>query len=296
MAGGSAPNRELNGYLLGFLGVLIFSVTLPATRHAIAWLDPLFIGLGRTTLAALLAGGMLLVFRQPLPRGRQWGQLLAIALGVVIGFPYLSAWALQTVDSAHGGVVLGVLPLATAVAGAVFAGERPSAAFWGFALLGSALVVVFSLWEGGGGIAWADLALLGAVVAAAVGYAVGAQVARSLGGWQTISWALLLTQPLVIPLVGVQQDWRLPSAPAEAWFSFAYVAVFSQFLGFFFWYRGLALGGISKVGQVQLLQTFLTLFFAWLLLGEAITPETLVFAALVVATVALGRRAKVARK
>ncbi len=156
-------------------------------------------------------------------------------------------------------------------------------------------MVVFSLWEGGGGIAWADLALLGAVVAAAVGYALGAQVSKSLGGWQTISWALLLAQPLVIPLVGVQQGWRLPAAPGEAWVSFAYVAIFSQFLGFFFWYRGLALGGIGKVGQVQLLQTFLTLFFAWLLLGEAITPETLVFAVLVVATVALGRRAKVVR-
>ena len=295
MARPRSLSRETLGFLLGFLGVLIFSVTLPATRHAVAWLDPLFIGLGRTTLASLLAGAMLLVFRQSLPRGRQWAQLIAISLGVVIGFPYLSAWALQTVDSAHGGVVLGVLPLATAVAGARFAGERPSRVFWFWAVLGSALVVAFSLWEGAGGIAWADLALLGAVAAAAVGYALGAQVSKSLGGWQTISWALLLAQPLVIPLVGQQAGWRLPEAPGEAWLSFAYVAVFSQFLGFFFWYRGLALGGIGKVGQVQLLQTFLTLFFAWLLLGEGITWETLAFASLVVGTVALGRRAKVAR-
>ena len=294
--GASAPiPRETLGYLLGFLGVLIFSVTLPATRHAVEWMDPLFIGLGRTTLASLLAGAMLLAFRQPLPRGRQWGELAAISLGVVIGFPFLSAWALQTVDSSHGGVVLGVLPLATAVAGAVFAGERPSVTFWVFAVLGSALVVLFSMMEGAGALAWADLALLGAVAAAALGYALGARLSMALGGWQTISWALLIAQPFVIPLVGFQAGWSLPEAPPAAWLSFGYVAIFSQFLGFFVWYRGLALGGISRVGQVQLLQTFMTLFFAWLLLGERITWETLAFAGAVVATVALGRRAKVAR-
>jgi drug/metabolite transporter (DMT)-like permease len=289
------PNPELRGYLLGFIGVLIFTVTLPATRHAVGWMDPLFVGLGRTVLAALFAALLLLVLRPPLPRGRQWLDLLGVSLGVVVGFPYLSAVALQTVPSSHGGVVLGVLPLATAVMGAVFAGERPSARFWFFAFLGSLLVAVFALLDGAGGLGWGDVLLFTAVIVAAVGYALGGRIARTLGGWQTICWAVLLAQPLAIPLVLAETGWSLPQAPLEAWLSFLYVALFSQLIGFFAWYRGLAIGGIAKVGQIQLTQTFFTLFFAWFLLGEAITWEVLLFAVLVVACVALGRREKVAR-
>ena len=233
--------------------MLAFSATLPATRLAVAALDPVFVGLGRALFAAVLATALLAATRSPLPRRASWPRLAVVALGVVAGFPLLTAWAMRHVPASHGAVVVGLLPLATAVAGALLAHERPSRRFWTCAVAGSAVVVGYALWKGGGALHVADLLLVGAVIAAAIGYAEGARLAREIGGWQVISWALVLAAPfLAIP------TWRaaggLADAPWTAWAGFAYVAVVSAYVGFFAWYKGLAEGGIAAVGQVQLLQ------------------------------------------
>jgi drug/metabolite transporter (DMT)-like permease len=278
------------GFVYGLIGVAAFSVTLPATRAAVAALDPVFVAFGRALGAAVLAAIVLLVTRTPLPRRDQLGRLAIVAAGVIVGFPLFSAWAMQRVPAAHGAVVVGLLPLATAVAGAWFAHERPSRQFWMSAVFGSAVVVAFALWQGGGTPQPADALLVLAVIAAAIGYAVGGSLARTLGGWQVICWALVLSAPIVAIPTLVSADGRLVTAPLSAWIGFAYVTVVSMFLGFFAWYRGLALGGIAKVGQVQLLQPFMTIFASAWLLSERIDLATVVAAALVIGSIALGRR------
>lgn len=287
---------ETRGMLYGLLGVVAFGLTLPVTRFVTPDLDPVFIGLGRAVLAALVAGALLSATRQPLPTRRQLGRLIVVGLGVVIGFPVLSAWAMQTAPASHGGVVLGILPLATAIASVFVSSDRPSPGFWAFGVLGSVLVVVYALLEGVGRIQLADLALLGAVVSAAVGYAVGGTLARQLGGWQVISWALVLMLPVIVgPAL-----WRMPASleavPAPVWAGFLYLALVSQFFGFFWWNKGLALGGVARVSQIQLLQPFVTLAASVAVLQEAITTETYIFAILVVLVVAAGRRMPIYRK
>ncbi len=286
---GVAP-QETKGLILGFIGVAIFSLTLPATRIAVVDMSPVMVGLGRAILAAAVALVILLATGQRLPRRGEWRGLVIVAGGVVLGFPLLSAWAMQSVPAAHGGVVLGILPLATALAGAVMLHERPSAGFWLFSLLGGGAVVAFSLLRGGGSIGPGHLALLGSVACAAVGYAEGARLTKSLGGWQVICWALVISAPVLAIPVGISLAEDGLSASPVAWLAFLYVALFSQLLGFFAWNRGLALGGVARVSQVQLLQTFLTIFASAVLLGERIDLITLGFAVFVVAAVAIGRR------
>jgi drug/metabolite transporter (DMT)-like permease len=291
-----ASIQENRGMLLGAIGVAMFSLTLPFTRMAVIELHPLLVGLGRAVVAAFASGVLLWRLRAPLPTPAQWKALAITALGVVIGFPVLSAFAMREVPASHGAVVVGILPLATALFGALRFGERPSAGFWLAALAGSALVLGFALWQGGGGLQAADLALFAAVLAAAMGYAEGARLTRTMGGQQVISWALLLSLPLLLP-VTAWLAWRYGlQGSIKAWLGFGYVSVFSMFVGFFFWYRGLALGGIARVGQVQLLQPFLTLLGAALLLGEALEPAHLLFAFAVLAVVMLGRRMPVKRQ
>ncbi|HSH42280.1 MAG TPA: DMT family transporter [Arenicellales bacterium] len=289
-------NHETRGMLYGLLGVTAFGLTLPITRFVTPYLDPVFIGLGRAVLAALVAAALLLVTRQRLPAPRQLGRLLVVGLGVVIGFPVLSAWAMQTAPASHGGVVLGILPLATAVASMFVSNDRPSIGFWLFGILGSALVVAYALIEGVGRIQAADLALLGAVVSAAVGYAVGGDLSRRLGGWQVICWALVL----MLPVIAAPAWWHMPdtlaAVPLPAWTGFLYLALVSQLYGFFWWNRGLALGGVARVSQIQLLQPFITLAASVAVLQEVITFETGVFAVLVVVVVALGRRMPIYKK
>ncbi len=282
-----------DGLIFGVLGVASFSLTLPATRLAVADLDPTIVGLGRAVVAAALALAVLLARRQPLPPPLLWPRLVVVALGVVVGFPWLSAWAMDRVPAIHGAVVTGLLPLSTAAFGALLAGERPSPLFWLATVAGGAVVVGFALLSGGGAIGLADLALLGAVAAAGLGYAEGARLARRLGAWPVICWALLLSAPVLIVPVGVEIASRGAAAGADAWLGFAYVSVVSMFFGFFAWYRGLAKGGIARVGQLQLLQPFLTIFAAALLLGEAVTPLALGAAAMVLLCVAAGRRARI---
>lgn len=293
---GAGTAAERNGLLLGAAGVLLFSLTLPATRIAVRHLDPLFVGLGRSLIAALLAAAWLAHRRVPWPTPAQWRRIAFTAAGVVFGFPALSSWAMRHVPSAHGAIVVGLLPLATAVAGAWLHRERPSAAFWIAACAGSALVVAYAVSHGGGAVTPADLALVGAIVLGAFGYAQGALVTREIGGEATISWALVASVPFLIPpvlLAGARSDFA--GAGAAQWLALAYLAVCSQYLGFFAWYRGLAQGGIARVSQVQLAQVFLTMGFAALLLGEEVTPAMLVFAVAVVAVVAIGRRMPIRR-
>jgi drug/metabolite transporter (DMT)-like permease len=291
----TAPQRqEGRGMMLGFIGVAVFSLTLPATRIAVVEMDPVVVGLGRAILAAFVALAILLATRQRWPGPREWRSLVVVALGVVLGFPLLSAWAMQSVPAAHGGVVLGILPLATALAGAVMLRERPSAGFWCWSLLGGGAVVVFSLLRGGGSIGPGHLALLASVVCAAIGYAEGAKLTRTLGGWQVICWALVLSAPFLAVPVGLSVAEHGMSGSPAAWAAFLYVALFSQLFGFFAWNRGLALGGVARVSQVQLLQTFLTIAASALLLGEVIDAMTLGFAVFVVAAVAIGRRQAIA--
>ncbi|HVF63479.1 MAG TPA: DMT family transporter [Casimicrobiaceae bacterium] len=282
--------RERRGLLFGFVGVIAFSITLPATRVAVAELDPTFVGLGRAVVAALFAAITLYVAQSPWPTRSQWQRLAVVAAGVVIGFPVLSAWAMQRVPASHGAVVIGLLPLATAAAGAWLAHERPSKRFWICSTLGSAIVVAFALRQGGGHLQLADLLLIGAVAAAAIAYAEGARLSRTIGGWQVISWALILALPfIVVPAALTMQ--HAAAASWSAWLGFGYVSLVSMYLGFFAWYKGLALGGIAKVGQVQLLQPFFTIAFSAIVIGEAVDAITFAAAALVVASIALGRRA-----
>jgi drug/metabolite transporter (DMT)-like permease len=285
------PSERRAGLLWGFVGVASFSLTLPATRVAVASFDPVFVGLGRAVVAALLAAIVLVASRTRWPGRAVLARMAVVAGGVVVGFPLFSAWALRYVPAAHSAVVIGLLPLATAVAGALIAHERPSSLFWLCAIFGSAIVVGFALWQGGGVPHPADLLLVLAVISAAIGYAEGGRLSRAMPGWQVICWALVLAAPFVAVPTVLAIDGRLLSAPASAWIGFAYVSAVSMFLGFFAWYRGLALGGIATVGQVQLVQPFLTIFASASLLGERIDAATYVAAALVIASIAVGRRA-----
>lgn len=288
-------NNEARGMWLGLVGVAMFSLTLPFTRMAVAELNPVFVALGRAVVAASMAAVLLWQMRASKPSKAQLKPLLITALGVVIGFPVFSSLAMRSVPASHGAIVLGILPLATALFGAWRFKERPSTGFWMMALLGSVLVISFALLQGGGSFQVADLALFAAVILAAMGYAEGARLSQSMGGQQVISWALILAMPLLLPTT-IYLGWRYGvQASARAWLGFAYVSLFSMFIGFFFWYKGLALGGIARVGQVQLIQPFFTLLGAALILGEALSLSSLAFALAVLLVVTLGRRMNIRR-
>jgi drug/metabolite transporter (DMT)-like permease len=287
---------ETRGMLLGLAGVAIFSLTLPFTRMAVAEIDPLFLTLGRALGAAVLAACWLRHKRLPWPGRAALPPLAIVALGCILGFPLFSSLAMRSLPAAHGAVLVGVLPLVTALYAALRGFERPSRSFWLVALLGSALVVGFALRQGGGGLRQADLLMFGAVAAAAAGYAEGGRLARAIGGPEVICWALVLAAPpaaLLLCVFDRGQLAHLDGIGLPAWLAFGYVTVFSMLIGFFFWYRGLALGGVARVGQVQLLQPFLSLVGAALLLGEALTLAHCGFALAVIATVACGRRMQV---
>lgn len=271
------------GLWWGLLGVVAFSFTVPLTRVAVDGLSPLFIGSGRAVVAAVLAIVCLAVTREVLPQGRQWARLALVGGGVVVGFPLLTSFALTTAPASHGAVVIAVLPAATAVMTVLRGHERPPAAFWVAAGAGAAAALAFASAQGGGWgtLHWADLMLFGAVVAASIGYAEGGLLARELGAWQTVSWALVLCAPLMVVLTVVSAARETPQGSALQWASFAYLGVISMFLGFFAWYRGLAIGPMAQVSQVQLVQPVLSIAWAGLLLGEHLTWAT-IFGGLVV--------------
>jgi drug/metabolite transporter (DMT)-like permease len=289
-------SRETLGLLLGLVGVVIFGGTLPFTRLAVEALDPWFVSAGRAALSGLLAAATLLALRRPKPDARDFRALALAAVCLVGGFPVFTALAMQSVPASHGGVVLGVLPLATAGVSALLDGERPSPAFWLAASAGAVLVVGFALRDGGGRFELGDLYLAGAVAASSLGYVLSGRLAqRGLSGWEVISWILVISLPVTIPLAVALAPSDPGAVPAGAWAGFAYVTVLSQYLGFFAWNAGLALGGIARVSQVQLLQTFVTLGIAASLNGERVDGPTWAAAIAVVGLVLVGRRAAVRR-
>lgn len=281
---------SMNGWGSGLAGVVIFSGSLPATRVAVTDFSPLFLTSARAVIAALLGAALLLALRQEKPSRGDLLSLVIVALGVVVGFPLLTAFALQYVTAAHSIVFIGLLPLATAVFGVLRGGERPKPMFWLFSCLGSATVAGFALSAGGEISVAGDLLMIAAVLACGLGYAEGAKLSRRLGGWQVISWALVLSLPLmaVIALASLPGAWQ--GIAGSAWAGLAYVSVFSMLVGFVFWYRGLALGGIAAVGQLQLLQPFFGLLLAAGLLHEKVSPLMVATTLAVVACVAGARK------
>jgi drug/metabolite transporter (DMT)-like permease len=283
-------DRTTDGWGSGLLGVIIFSGSLPATRVAVGDFSPLFLTSARAVIAALLAAAFLLILRQVRPRRGDLGALSVVAFTVVVGFPLLTALALQHVTSARSIVFIGLLPLATAAFGVLRGGERPKPLFWLFSSLGGATVAGFALFNGGIGSFAGDLLMVAAILLCGLGYAEGASLSRRLGGWQVISWALLLALPIMsaVALITMPASWGVIAAPA--WFALAYVSIFSMLVGFVFWYRGLALGGIAGVGQLQLLQPFLGLMLAGLVLHEPVAWTMIAATGLVVLCVIGAKR------
>ncbi len=284
------------GFAYGALGVAMFALTLPMTRLAVGdradpQLDPAFVTAGRAAVAGLLSAAWLAWWRVRPPARRHWGALALSALGTVLGFPLFLALALREVDAMHAAVVTGVLPLATALVGALVLRQRPSAGFWACAVAGCALVLAYAAWQGSGRLGAGDAWLLLAVLSAAGGYVAGARVSGALPASQVICWVLVGSLPFTLPLALA----LLPGAAAAplraaAWLGFAYVSVFSMWLGFFAWYRGLALGGVVRVSQVQLVQPFLAVLAAAAILGEPLDGPTVLFLLAVIAVVVLGGR------
>jgi drug/metabolite transporter (DMT)-like permease len=277
-------------WVYGFIGMAIFSASMPATRVAVLAFDPLFLTAARAAIAGVLSIAALSLWRAPWPSAQDWWRLAVVAVGVVLGFPLLSALALTRVTSAHSLIWLGLLPLATALSGVALAGERLPPRFWMFAALGAACVVGFAAARSAGGEAAGDALMAAAVLSAGVGYAEGAKLSRRLGGWQVISWALFLSLPFSIPLTFALRPVDWPPFSAPAWWGLAYVSLFSMWIGFLFWYRGLALGGIAAVGQLQLLQLFFGLVISALVLRESVSPSTFAVAAAVLMCVFAARR------
>ena len=282
----------------GLLGVVAFSFTVPFTRVAVDGLSPLFIGSGRAVIAAVLAGLALVLTRQRPPRRRQWARLAVVGAGVVVGFPLLTSYALTTAPASHGAVVIALLPAATAAMAVLRGRERPPTRFWVAAGIGAVAALGFASaqWGGFGELHRADLLLFGAVVAAAVGYAEGGLLAREIGAWQTVSWALVLFAPLMVLLTVRSVLANPPQASLEQWAAFGYLGVVSMFLGFFAWYRGLAIGPMSRVSQVQLVQPVLSIAWAGLLLGEHLTPGTVLGGLVVILCAASALRSRLARR
>jgi drug/metabolite transporter (DMT)-like permease len=295
------------GLLLGFLGVVAFGGTFPMTKLAVAWFDPVFVTFGRAGIAGLLALIVIVVLRKPLPDKHLWLPIGIAALCLVWGFPGLTNFAMRLVESSHAGVVAGVLPLGTAVAAAIILREPQSRAFWAISILGMLVVVGFAMRSGGGAgsggslgpgslgpgsLGLGDILVLISVAVASTGYVYSAKAARVMPGWEVISWILVVALP--VNLAGMALSWpgsaAFAAAPVSALAGFAYVTVISQYVGFFFWNAGLAMGGVARVGQVQLLQTFITLIFAATLAGETVEPVVWLVAMVVVALVVAAKR------
>ena len=293
--------KENLGYILGLTSVLAFSLTLPITKYLTDYLSIWDIGIGRSLLAAVAAALILVIYRQKLPTPVQLLRLCVVASGIAFGFPVLTAVGMQTVPSSHGGIILGGLPLATAIIGCFLSGERPSLLFWLVAMAGFALIATYSVLTVGSAadllVYMGDFALLGAVLFAGLGYAQGGLLAREMGGWQVICWTLVVALPLLALLTLYTVDFSaFQKMPAFSWVTFVFLALINSLVGFFFWYKALAIGGVSKISQIQLLQTFFTFGFAALWLGEVITVEMVIFLVMTIAVVWLSKKLPVHSK
>jgi len=290
------PFRSLSrarlGLLLGFVGMAIFGGTLPATRIAVSAIDPMALTALRAAIAGLCSLALLVALRRPLPPRRLWFQLAIAMLCVSLLFPLLMALAVRTVDASHGGVVLGILPIATALVAVLITHERPPPLFWIASVAGAALVIAFALRQGGGALSAGDLLLFAAVAVSAIGYTFSGRLTAEMPGWEVISWVLVLALPISLPAAALTMPADLAHIALKPWLALLYVAVFSQWIGFFAWNAGMAMAGIARVSQVQLLQPFITFALAACFNGETITPQILLFAAAVVATVAISTRTR----
>lgn len=285
------------GLALGCIGMVAFAGTLPATRLAIPALDPWFLTAARGTLAGGFGLAVLLLTQRSIPPCARWLDLIMVGLCVAVGYPLFMALALVTVPAAHGGVVLGITPLATTAAAALLAQERPSPGFWLAGAAGGVLVVVFALRQGGAGtLASGDLLLLGSIVSAAIGYTLSGRLLQAMRGWEVICWAVVAALPIALPAAWALWPPDLPEVPPRAWVALSYVAIVSQVLAFFVWNAAMAIGGIARIAQLQLLQPFTIVALAAAINRESIDAETILFAVAVVATVLIGQRMQVARR
>lgn len=290
----SLSTARYAGVLWGLLGILAFSFTLPFTRIAVETINPFFMTTGRAALAALFALIVFAVVKPQRPNKNQVIRLIIVATGVVIGFPLFTSLALQSVPSAHGTVVIALLPAVTALFVVIRTGERPSPLFWVASIAGAFAVIAFlALSNGFSGFSLPDIFLVLAVISAAIGYTEGGLLSRELGSWQTICWALIIALPVMAPLTAINLAVAPLSQSPIAWMCFFYTALFSMFLGFFAWYRGLAIGPMTSVSQVQLSQPFFTLLWSSLILGEALTPDILIGGAVIIGLAFTAVRARV---
>lgn len=284
-------NRINTGWLNGLIGVAIFAGSMPATRLAVQGFSPVFLTGARASIAAVLGLMLLMLLKQPRPARSQIRPLIIVALGVVAGFPLFSALALQSITAARALIFVALLPLATAAFAVLRAKELPSPKFWLFSLMGSGFVVFFMLNQSDTqGISSGDAYMIAAVIACGLGYAEGAVLSRSLGGWQVICWALIIALPFMLALNFIYWPVQLDSIPAAAYFGLFYVSVFSMLIGFFFWYKGLALGGIARIGQIQLIQPFLGLMLSAMLLSERISLSMILVSLAVAGCVAMAKK------
>lgn len=288
--------RDKMGLLLGLVGVICFSLTLPSTSIAVKYFGTTVVGLGRTVVAAFLVAIVLIVRKEKLPSLHQFKSLIIVAAGAVLGFPLLTSWAMDSMSVSHGAVESALLPLATAGFAMLRAGEAPSLKFWISSAVGSFAVIIYSVHLGFGRLQLADLALLAAVMILGLSYAEGGRLAKELGSWQVIAWAIIIGAPFFIIPVGLNVTPEMIHAPIQAWMCFIYLAVVSQFLAYIAWYSGMAIGGIARVSQIQYLQPFLMILFATVFLDESITLFTIIIAVIVVFSVILGKNASVLKK
>ncbi|HEY0669153.1 MAG TPA: DMT family transporter [Sphingobacteriaceae bacterium] len=287
---GQKRNQNTSGWINGFIGVVIFSGSLPATRVAVLDFDPIFLTVARATIAGLCAALVLLLFKQKSPSARDFYSLVIVSIGCVIGFPLLTALALRNMSSAHSIVFIGILPFCTAIFGVLLAGERPRYQFWLFAMLGSILVAGFAFSQSSEMLRNGDLLMVAAVILCGLGYAEGGRLSRTLGGWQVICWALVFSMPLMAIAMFYTFPVNFDGIRPQGWIGLGYVSVFSMLVGFIFWYKGLAQGGIAAVGQLQLLQPFFGLMLASTLLNEAVGWPIILVTLGVVVCVAYAKR------
>ncbi|MEM5015986.1 DMT family transporter [Metabacillus indicus] len=285
--------QEKMGLLLGLTGVICFSLTLPATGIAVEFFSTTIVGLGRTVIASILAGVILLVRKEKAPDLKQLKGIFIVAAGAVLGFPLLTSWVMKTLPVSHGAVELALLPLATAGFALFRAGESPSLKFWIASFIGSGAVIAYAMHLGLGKLQFEDAGLFAAILILGLSYAEGGKLSREMGSWQVIAWAIVVGAPFFMIPVAREMSVEMLSVPWQAWVSLLYLGVVSQFLAYVAWYGGMAAGGIARISQLQYLQPFLMIGFAALFLGESITAVTVLTALIVVISVFFGRKAAV---
>ncbi|PAF16992.1 DMT family transporter [Terribacillus saccharophilus] len=286
-------NNLRKGMIIGFIGVICFSLTLPATSVAVPYFGETIVGLGRTVIAAIIVSIIFIIKKESLPKRKQMKSLGIVSFGAVLVFPLLTTFAMKSLPVSHGAIELALLPLATAGFAMWRGGERPSKRYWIASIVGAVAVLLYSVYLGLGQLQVGDIALIVAVLILGLSYAEGGKLSKELGSWQVIAWAILIGAPFFVIPVGLSMSGDMLQAPIEAWVSLIYLAVVSQFLAYVAWYGGMSLGGIAKVGQIQYLQPFLMIGFSTFFLGESITWLTIVFAIVVVGCVIIGKGASI---